>query len=58
LAGRSVEFDKDVLDASNQRLELVAAGAISQIPNVSRSSRKRSADGTSKWTVAGCPDVC
>jgi hypothetical protein len=29
LAGRSVEFDVDVLDASDQRLELVADGAIS-----------------------------
>lgn len=29
LAGRSVEFDVDVLDACDQRLELVADGAIS-----------------------------
>jgi hypothetical protein len=29
LAGRSIEFEVDVLDASDQRLELVADGAIS-----------------------------
>jgi polyketide cyclase/dehydrase/lipid transport protein len=29
LAGRSVEFDVEVLDASDERLELVAAGPIS-----------------------------